>query len=245
MQSPYNMLLECPDKNTGGYEVNQASGIFAVARYLDEGAPHRYKKLLVGLVCAAVSSGCATTQGGKNPLSEPFASEDPCANNARNIGILGGAVLGAILGKQVKHSDLSRVIGATAGAALGGLIGADIDRRRCELSKIAKSNGLDMQVEAISLQKALPLSQGAADQAGAPQGKAENIGLRVAIRDNERQFQSGSAELTPEAKNYFRQIADQYSSVQQQRALKPTASDRKSTRLNSSHIQKSRMPSSA
>ncbi|MBI2308186.1 MAG: OmpA family protein [Rhodocyclales bacterium] len=181
-------------------------------------AARRPGKILAALICATFAGGCATTQGDKNFLQETFASDDPCANNARNIGIVGGAIVGGIVGNQIKHSNLSRTIGMAAGAALGGLIGADIDRRRCELSKIAKANGLDMLVEKIET----PPSP-SPNQTEASRTSTQTVGLRVAIRDNERQFRSGSAELTPEAESYFRQIADQYSFTQQKRGLSPKA----------------------
>jgi hypothetical protein len=45
---------------------------------------------------SVIAAGCATgpsSSGSGNPVKETFASDDPCANNARNLGILGGAVL--------------------------------------------------------------------------------------------------------------------------------------------------------
>lgn len=192
---------------------------------IDKACIRRPVRILVSLVCAAFASGCASTHDGRNFFQETFANDDPCANNARNIGIVGGAILGAVVGNQIKHSNLSRTIGIAAGAALGGLIGADIDRRRCELSKIAKANGLDMLVEKI---EAPPSPSAGASQTEAPGANRQTVGLRVAIRDNERQFRSGSTELTPEAESYFRQIADQYSFAQQKQGLpvKPSQNDR-------------------
>ena len=164
-------------------------------------------KLLVATVCAVFASGCATTQSIGSSVQETFASDDPCANNARNVGIAVGTIAGLVIGNQFKHSTTSRLLGAAAGAAIGGFIGADIDRRRCELYKIAKANKIDIAVEEIKTQPA-PTSSASS---GAENAKPQSVGLRVALRDNGRQFKSGSDELTPEALAYFQQIADQYS----------------------------------
>ncbi len=138
-------------------------------------------------------------------------------------------MVGAVIGNQLKHSNLSRLTGAALGASIGGLIGADIDRRRCELSKIAKANGLDMLVEKIaaptpsSPPNTLPAS--ANRNQVSPVASAQNDqGLRVAIVDRGRQFQTGSAKPFPEAEISFRQIADTYSYPQQLRHLSPNAS---------------------
>jgi outer membrane protein OmpA-like peptidoglycan-associated protein len=180
-------------------------------------------KIITTLVCVVFSAGCATTQG-QNPVKETFASDDPCSNNAANIGTVIGAVVGGVIGNQVKHNNIARILAAGVGATVGRLIGADMDRRRCELSKIAKANGLDMQVAAISSWDNSPTGQKPTNQSTALQTETKDVGLRVAIRDNGKQFQSGSAELSDAARGYFRQIADQYSFAQQARALKPTAS---------------------
>lgn len=175
---------------------------------------HKKIYLLAG-VCSMFSTGCVTTgSGGSNIFTDTFASSDPCSNNARNIGIAVGAVAGAVIGNQVKHSNTSRLLGAAAGAAVGGLIGADMDRRRCELHRIAQKNNLDMQVEDVVASRANGSSSSASDGT-----KSEVVGMKVAIRDNGTQFQSGSDVLTPEAVAYFSAIADQYSYAQQKKRL--------------------------
>ncbi len=173
-------------------------------------------RLLAAAMSAVVASGCAVAPGsGQRTIKETFASEDPCANNARNIGMAVGALAGLVIGNQIKHSNTSRLLGAAAGAAIGGFIGADMDRRRCELARIARQNKLDMQVEEI---KAPPT----VEPDGSPAGNGRNapaIGLKVALKDNGLQFKSGSDELTPEAQGYFQQIADQYSYEAQKKRL--------------------------
>ena len=168
------------------------------------------KKALLASLCATFVTGCATDPiTGRPILQETFASDDPCSNNARNVGIAIGAIAGAILANQMEHSNTSRILGIAAGGAIGGLIGSDIDRRRCELYKIAKKNNLDMQIEDI---KALQLMS-ASNAAHTPSLPKENsvVGMRVSVRDNNRQFVSGSDQLTKDSIEYFSQIAETYS----------------------------------
>lgn len=159
---------------------------------------------MVALLAGILASSCATNGGKKNPVVETFASEDPCANNARNIGIAAGAILGAVIGNQVKHSTTSRLVGAGLGATIGGLIGANIDQQRCELHKIAKKHNISIETTTVSLDgKEL-----------APGGKTENpAGLSVRLPDPGRDgghFLSGSDQLTPAAKRYFTEIAEAF-----------------------------------
>lgn len=153
-----------------------------------------------------MGDGSATGRSN-NPLKEIFASDDPCSHNARNIGILAGAAVGAIIGKKVdRHS--SQIVGAVLGGTLGGLIGADIDNRRCELSKIARAHGLEMTVEKIEVPSSeVPLGE---TQPGTKSSENAAIGLRVAIIDRGQQFLSGSSIPTPEATKYFGEIAERY-----------------------------------
>ena len=101
-------------------------------------------------------AGCATTTGGgssgiQKTLTDTFASDDPCANNARNIGIAVGAVGGLVLAKVLDAKIGPAIAGAAAGALVGGLIGANIDQKRCELSKIAKQYQLDMEFTPVAV----------------------------------------------------------------------------------------------
>ncbi len=101
------------------------------------------------------------------------------------------------------------------GGALGGLIGADIDQRRCELSKIAKNHGLDMLVEKIENlpqpgDSSVSVTAASQNQTGTQTADGNAVGLRIAIIDQGRQFKSGSAIPTPQAAGYFREIADNY-----------------------------------
>jgi hypothetical protein len=69
-------------------------------------APRAPTKFAIAAICAAFSTGCVTTQG-HNPLQETFASDDPCSNNARNIGIVAGSIFGAIFEKEVRSRSRS------------------------------------------------------------------------------------------------------------------------------------------
>lgn len=161
-------------------------------------------KTIAALVTGLLVSGCVTQGDKRNPITETFASDDPCANNARNIGILAGGVIGAVIGNQVKHSTASRVIGAGLGAAIGGLIGADIDRQRCELSKISKKH--DIRIETISLD-----IDGKEVSAGAKGNSAAGISVRLPEPGHDGgHFATGSDQLTPKAKRYFAEIADTF-----------------------------------
>lgn len=154
-------------------------------------------KVIVTALCAALISGCAIDpKTGQPSLKETFASDDPCSHNARNIGVAVGAVVGAIIGNQAKRSNKARMIGAAGGALVGGFIGADMDRRRCELYKIAQKNHIEVAFEDIKSGS----DDSAKDQKPGQISRWAGLG----------HFKQNSSELTPEAKAYFSEIADQY-----------------------------------
>lgn len=163
-------------------------------------------------------AGCATAPGQPSfgtQVKNTFASEDPCSNNARNIGIVGGAVLGALIGNAMGGKDESRLIGAALGGVVGGFIGADMDRKRCELSKVAKKYDLDITFANIeSHGDVKPInSDSEAIQSSNNTAKSIVMGSTVTVRDKQGaggHFESGSDRLTPKAQEYFAAIADQY-----------------------------------
>lgn len=172
----------------------------------------------LSIAMASLVSGCATT-GQASPmkvLKNTFASDDPCADSSRNTGIaigaLGGAVVGHVLGGD-HHKTAGSVIGAGVGGLIGGLIGRDIDRRRCELSKIAKANNLEMTVTDITVVDAELGDTESSEVAGsqAPrQTDGEIVGMSVSITDKGEQFASGAATPTSSAVRAFSEIAKSY-----------------------------------
>ena len=164
-------------------------------------------------------SGCATTSNPSDFLKQTFASDDPCSNNSRNIGIAVGAIGGTILAKVSGGSNNeSLLLGAAAGSLVGGLIGADMDRRRCELSKIAKQFDLDITFNDIKIDNSITLNESNAtanETTSVPKFPAVSTVSVMAVRDKEdRQdrghFKTGSDQLTPKAQEYFGAIAEQY-----------------------------------
>src|SRR5450830_523261 len=166
-------------------------------------------RTLVVAICSGFASGCAVDPiTGRPSLKETFASDDPCSQNARNIGIGVGVLAGALLGKQLEGSSKGLLIGAALGGAIGGLIGNDIDNRRCELSKIAKQYNLEVQVTPLT-----STGQAVSAQDGNGARKNEATGSIVEIRDPAGaggHFESNSDKLTARAQQYFAAIADTY-----------------------------------
>ena len=174
------------------------------------------------IASAVLAAGCATAPGEPNgsvggQIRQTFASDDPCSNNARNIGIAGGAVLGTILGKTLGDGKSGALIaGAAVGGLVGGLIGADMDRKRCELAKVARQYDLDMTFSTIHADGEVLEAGGAQSKsAGAASTNRTVIGSAVMVRDKDgaaSHFESGSDRLTPRAREYFSAISAQYSS---------------------------------
>lgn len=165
-------------------------------------------------------SGCQTLPRDSNRMQSTFASNDPCADSSRNTGAVVGGVLGAVAGallagKNGKDKVIVGTIGATAGALLGGVIGHNIDERRCALSKVAKTNNLDLVVSDIKYADTQVGS--AAGQTPVPGSSSEfgkdTAGLSVSIIDKGEQFALGSATLTPQAAKAMADVADTYRSV--------------------------------
>lgn len=189
-------------------------------KYAFQGASARAKrqsrgKQRAGIVVATAAflitaTGCQTTQGGGSLLKETFASDDPCANNARNIGLLAGTLIGGVVGHKI-DKKAGTVIGAAAGAFVGGMIGRDIDRRRCELATIAKNNRLDIVVNSI------PATQATANaEAGSnARNTSEAIGMSVAVIDRGEQFVSGAARPTVAGIKAFGEMAEAYGRVEE------------------------------
>jgi outer membrane protein OmpA-like peptidoglycan-associated protein len=137
----------------------------------------------------------------KTQFNSIFNSEDPCSHNDRNIGIAVGAVAGGVIG-YLANGAKGAAAGVVLGAGGGFLVGHVLDARRCELYRIAQANGLKLASAPITQGK-----PGAANSADKP----ATVGLDVQLENKSDEFVAGSAELTPQARKYLGQIANQYS----------------------------------
>lgn len=165
-------------------------------------------------------TGCATAPSRTDlgaALKQTFASDDPCSNNARNIGTVVGAAAGIFLNHKVGNGNGNQAAAAFIGGMVGGLIGADVDRKRCELSKVAKMYDLEITVEDVKLQgelSSISQSNKTEPQTASTTNTTDSIvGSSVNVRDkggNAGHFESGSDQLTPKAQLYFAAIAAQY-----------------------------------
>lgn len=172
-------------------------------------------------MCVAVAmslAGCATAPNQKGgvmgAINDTFNSDDPCSNKSRNLGILIGSVAGAVLVASTTNDKKSGALaGAAIGGLFGGLIGSDMDRRRCELSKIAKQYNLDLKIATIAGDGNV-LDDAALNKSGNVEAiKKSSIGTVVSVRDQSEaggHFETNSAVLTPRAREYFAAIADSY-----------------------------------
>lgn len=188
--------------------------------------------VLIGSLCLQVSATPENEQSSD--------AEAPCASrNGQVAGAVIGALLGGFLGNKVGKGNgkkLATVAGALGGLAVGNYIGSELDRRKCEVSKIAQKNNLVIAITDI----ALPASDGAAEEEH-PLASGERVGMSLAIQDRSAgatdapggdslgnaalssQFQSGSAVLSEEANGYFREIVGQYATPFTQDALPQSA----------------------
>lgn len=174
--------------------------------------PEQFKKRRLAL-SVSLALGTATFMTACNPVQdtskfvkETFNSDDPCSNNARNIGAVVGGVAGLLIGRNNSDSAAMIALASAAGAGIGALIGSDIDNRRCELHKISQKYKVPIQAEAIT-----PEEIGLESDKGAKNDKATPVGLKVTLQDVGNQFESGSDKLTPIAREYFSDIAKTYS----------------------------------
>lgn len=153
------------------------------------------------LAVALGLTGCVTTGGGvvggfTQTVKNTFASDDPCSNNGRNIGTVVGLGVGVLVATQL-DKDVGKVAAVVAGGWVGNLIGADIDRKRCEISKIAKQNDLAVAFQSLDV--------------GSKEGDGQAFSMQLRDSQGEQaQFERNSDRLTPRAQTYFRQIAEQY-----------------------------------
>jgi len=188
------------------------------------------------LPVAVLLQGCATDpNSGAQSIAGIKVSDDPCAKTATVVGGVLGAVAGAVVTSQFTKSTDARVLGGVAGGGIGAAIGYNMDQRRCALFAIAKQHNADMTVASVIVPKGdLPAAGAVAASATNSPASATpfaagsdtaTAGLSVTLRDNGRQFASGSDKLTPEADALFREVAAQYSYTKQQAKLSATSTD--------------------
>lgn len=180
----------------------------------------RHPKIMrfTAIACAILATSCASNPNNQsaNPLGQLFSNEDPCSDNARNIGIAGGVLAGLILGNAIGNGKSeSLAVGAAVGGLIGGLIGADMDRKRCELSKVAKQYDLDITFSPITANGEVATGSTMRSQPIDSKGTTSAlVGTTLTVRDKggtTGHFESGSDRLTPKAREYFSAIAAQYS----------------------------------
>lgn len=149
-------------------------------------------------------TACNPIQDTSQFVKETFNSDDPCSDNARNIGIVVGGIGGGVIGYAISGGDSAIAVtaGAAAGGALGALIGQDIDQRRCELHQIAQKYNVPIVSEEI---RSTDVGLETTDQS-----KNAALGLKISMQDTGNQFRSGSDQLTADAKAYFIDIAKTY-----------------------------------
>ncbi|WP_271007388.1 OmpA family protein [Paucibacter sp. B51] len=196
------------------------------------------------LLSACATNPNAPKQGLGAQIKETFASDDPCSNRARNVGVVGGAIAGALAGYLLGDGKKGAVIGGgLVGGLVGGLIGSDMDRKRCELQKVAQQYKLDIRFAPIDAQGNVVTTKAGAAAAGpSPSGSAPSlpvataseqggdasaaadvspsgpiVGSSLVVRNLDGasgHFESGSDQLTPRAREYFAAIARQYGAAQ-------------------------------
>lgn len=141
-----------------------------------------------------------------------------CATSLdQNAGKVGGtavgAGLGAVIGKQVA-GDKGMYIGAAVGGIFGYLVGDSIDKRREELRKIAEKEQLEMtfsdiQTSDLVIASDMPKNNTDTQKSSTTQPQDKKAGDQVIITEH-NQFDKGSSELTPKAKESFGKIASTY-----------------------------------
>ena len=141
------------------------------------------------------------------------AQADCSSGNAKVIATVAGGLFGAYIGSQIGDGKAGAVaVGALLGGWLGNYIGSEIDRRHCELEKIAKANGVDVKTDQLELKEVASnssdnQSQSAGQQVDSPISTGNVDIVRIPGVGN---FSSGSAALTENSKTYFAQMAQQY-----------------------------------
>lgn len=167
----------------------------------------RYKLISILIVGCFVSPPHA--------FSAEVQAQTECSGNAESIATVAGGLLGAFVGHQIGDGKAGAVVvGAALGGWLGNYIGSEIDRRHCELEKIAKANGVDVKTDQVELKDGAS-NASTTDTISPTAGKNVDMPISTGKVDIVRlpgvgHFASGSAALTEKSKSYFSEMAQQY-----------------------------------
>jgi outer membrane protein OmpA-like peptidoglycan-associated protein len=200
-----------------------------------------FKRPLLAILISSIALQAASAPAFDQVQAD---NPDPCASNRNQVaGAVVGAILGGILGNKVGKGNgrkVATVAGVLAGLTAGNYIGSELDRRKCEVSRIAQKNNLAISMTDISL----PAGQESAAPNERLTDTEEKVGVSISIQDRadgepgtdvpggevlgnaalSTQFRSGSDVLTGEAEGYFRDIAAQYALSFDRNALPQDAS---------------------
>lgn len=166
----------------------------------------KYKTIAILVAATLTVSPCAFA-------GNELAPADCSSDNAKSIATAIGAVAGGLVGNQLGDGKAGAVMaGALVGAWLGNYIGSEIGRRHCELEKIAKANGVEVNTDQVELKEAAlnPSDvqyQTAAAKVVAPLATGNVDIVRISGNGD---FASSSANLTKNSDTYFSQMAQQY-----------------------------------
>jgi outer membrane protein OmpA-like peptidoglycan-associated protein len=156
-------------------------------------------------------------------VKEAHAVDNPCDLSRQRMSKVGGSILGAIIGfgacrlagevlaPGASTADKNRV-GAGC-AVLGGLAGytwaADSARRQCELYQVAQRNQLNAVFQEVTVIEPVAVTA-SATSAPAASNRTQETTVTVMTLPGVGHFATGSATLTPQARQYFAAIAQQY-----------------------------------
>lgn len=201
-------------------------------------------------------SGCANVQNGADQMWSGFVKGSPLdpkvkAQRAKEdeesgctktyskeiltvVGVVGGALIGSQIGGG-NGRKLAEIGLAAAGGLAGNYIGAELDRRHCELERLATKNKIDMaggevslkprsEIQSMTAQDTSQNSIGTKDtnlpQALIPKSTRQNAIIQnptveavtadVIEFNTEGQFTVGSSELNKHAQAFFNSVAKQY-----------------------------------
>jgi outer membrane protein OmpA-like peptidoglycan-associated protein len=152
------------------------------------------KRLVTVALAGLFLSACETI----GPIQQTMerAYNDPCSGERDGVMQAVGAGLGGFLGGKVgeKISEKNgELIGTLIGGVAGSLLAKSISARNCELHKIAQANNVPITFSSVQLE-----------------GQQTSKANMVVIEDPVAQFQVNSSKPTPQAKQFFLDMAKQY-----------------------------------